>query len=92
LFCGYEVKVGSLASEEVDFVCTRDGEVLYVQVAVELSTPETIAREFGNLLKIKDNYPKIVVSGEHSFENTYEGVTHIFIRDFLSSTLTPKIV
>ncbi len=92
LYCGYEVTVGTLLPEEIDFVCTRGGETLYVQVAVELSLPETIAREFGNLLRIKDNYPKIVVSAERSFENTYEGVEHIYIRDFLSSTLTPKMV
>lgn len=92
LFCGYDVKVGTLSAEEIDFVCTRGGETLYVQVAIELSSPETIAREFGNLLKIRDNYPKIVVSGERSFENSYEGVEHIYIRDFLSSTLTLKIV
>ena len=92
LFCGYDVKVGTLSSEEIDFVCTRGRETLYVQVAIELSSPETIAREFGNLLKIRDNYPKIVVSGERSFENSYEGVEHIYIRDFLSSTLTPKIL
>ncbi len=92
LFCGYNVKVGALSTEEIDFVCTRSGETLYVQVAIELSSPETIAREFGNLLRIKDNYPKIVVSGERSFENSYEGVEHIYIRDFLSSTLTPKIL
>lgn len=92
LFCGYDVKVGTLSTEEIDFVCTRGGETLYVQVAIELSSPETIAREFGNLLKIRDNYPKIVVSGERSFENSYEGVEHIYIRDFLSSTLTPKII
>lgn len=92
LYCGYEVKVGTLATEEIDFVCTRNGETLYVQVAIELSAPETITREFGNLLRIKDNYPKIVVSGERYFENSYEGVEHIYIRDFLSSTLTPKMV
>ncbi len=92
LYCGYEVTVGALSTEEIDFVCTRAGETLYVQVAVELSKPETIAREFGNLLKIKDNYPKIVVSGERSFENTYEGIEHIYIRDFLTSSVTPKIV
>lgn len=92
LFCGYNVKVGALSTEEIDFVCTRGGETLYVQVAIELSSSETIAREFGNLLRIKDNYPKIVVSGERSFENSYEGVEHIYIRDFLSSTLTPKIL
>lgn len=92
LYCGYEVTVGTLAAEEIDFVCTRAGETLYVQVAAELSKPETVAREFGNLLKIKDNYPKIVVSGERSFENTYEGIEHIYIRDFLTSSVTPKIV
>lgn len=92
LFCGYDVKVGSLATEEIDFVCTRGGETLYVQVAIELSKPETITREFGNLLKVKDNYPKMVVSGEQSFENTYEGIEHMYIRDFLSSSLTPKMV
>lgn len=84
--CGYEVKVGYLATEEIDFVCTRNGETLYVQVAEELSRPETIAREFGNLLKIKDNYPKFVVSNERSFENSYEGVEHVYIRDFLTTT------
>ncbi len=92
LYCGYDVRVGTLASEEIDFVCTRGGETLYVQVAVELSRQETIAREFGNLLKINDNYTKMVVSGERSFENSYEGIAHIHIRDFLSSSLTPKII
>ena len=92
LYCGYDVKVGTLIPEEIDFVCTRGGETLYVQVTIELSNPETITREFGNLLKIKDNYPKIVVSGERSFENSYEGVKHIYIRDFLSSTITPTIL
>lgn len=90
VFCGYEVKVGYLATEEIDFVCTRNGETLYVQVAAELSRPETIEREFGKLLKIKDNYPKFVVSGERSFENSYEGVEHIYIRDFLNADLTNR--
>ena len=92
LFCGYNVKVGTIATEEIDFVCTRNGETLYVQVAIELSRQETIDREFGNLLKIKDNYPKIVVSGEHSFESTHEGIAHVNIRDFLSSNLSHTIV
>lgn len=92
LYCGYDVKIGSLNTAEIDFVCTRGGETLYIQVAVELSKPETVEREFGNLLKIKDNYPKIVVSGERSFENSFEGIEHVYIRDFLSSMVTPKIV
>ena len=87
IYCGYEVKVGTMMSEEIDFVCTRNGETMYVQVSAELSRQETIDREFGNLLKIKDNYPKIVVSGERSFGNTYQGIKHIYIRDFLSGEI-----
>ena len=85
LYCNYKITVGTIADREIDFVCEKNGEKLYVQVTLELSREETIEREFGNLLKIKDNYPKIVVSGERSFENTYEGIKHIYIRDFLSS-------
>lgn len=84
LACGYDVKVGSMATEEIDFVCGRNGETLYVQVSDELSRQETVDREFGNLLKIKDNYPKMVVSREHSFECSYSGVGHVNIRDFLT--------
>ncbi|MFR9543512.1 MAG: ATPase, partial [Rikenellaceae bacterium] len=85
LYSGYDVKVGAMQSEEIDFVCTKGGETLYVQVTQELFKEETIAREFGNLLNIKDNYPKIVISADESYENSYEGVKHIYIRDFLSS-------
>ena len=83
-YCGYKIAVGTIAGKEIDFVCEKDGEMQYVQVSYELSKEETIEREFGNLLKIKDNYPKLVVSGEHSFENSFEGIKHIYIRDYLN--------
>jgi predicted AAA+ superfamily ATPase len=92
LYCGYDVKVGTLPPEEIDFICSKNGETLYVQVTIELSQQATIDRECGSLLKIKDNYPKIVVSGERSFENTYEGVEHIYIRDFLSGMPLKSII
>ena len=92
LYCGYKVSIGNLGTAEIDFVGTRGNETIYIQVAAELSSPQTISREFGNLLMIKDNYPKIVVSGEKSFENTYSGIQHLYIRDFLTSTLTPQML
>lgn len=87
LFCGYEVKVGALAREEIDFVCTRKHEVVYIQVALELSSEKTIERELGNLQRIKDNYPKIVVSTEKNISTSYQGIQHLHIREFLSSDL-----
>lgn len=84
LFRGYNVTVGAYEKNEIDFVCSKDNELLYVQVAVELSKQETIDREFGNLLLIKDNYPKIVVTEENFSGNTYEGIEPVYILDFLT--------
>lgn len=81
---GYDVKVGQIGNMEIDFVCERGGEKLYVQVCYLLKEEKTIDREFGNLLKIKDNYPKIVVSADNFSGNTHEGIQHISIRKFLS--------
>lgn len=81
-FRGYDVKVGNLDSLEIDFVCEKNGEKLYVQVSQTLKEDKTIEREFGNLLKIADNFPKIVVSEDEFFGNSYEGIKHVFILDF----------
>lgn len=84
IYRGYDVKVGLIGRNEIDFVCTKNNETLYVQVAVELSREETIKREFGNLQMINDNYPKIVVTEENFSGNTYEGIKQVFILDFLT--------
>jgi predicted AAA+ superfamily ATPase len=54
VYKGYKVNIGVIQSGEIDFVCERKGEKLYVQVALTLNEEQTIEREFGNLLKIKD--------------------------------------
>ena len=59
---GYGVYVGQLNGREIDFVARRGDELIYVQVALQLSGEETYEREFGNLKQIKDNYPKYVVT------------------------------
>ena len=84
---GYEVTVGYMQKAEIDFVARRNDEQLYVQVAYLLSSDDTVQREFGNLAMIRDNYPKIVVSMDELYGGTnYEGIRHIHLRDFLTST------
>ncbi len=85
LYKGYDVKIGWLETQEIDFVATKSNEITYVQVALRLDNDKTIEREFGNLLKIKDNYPKMVITMEEQFENSYRGITHLPIRKFLMS-------
>ncbi len=79
----FEVKIGQMGSNEIDFMARRKGELLYVQVSYLLHDEATIAREFGNLEKIKDNYPKMVVSMDDFSGDTYKGIQHINLKDFL---------
>ena len=83
----YDVKIGTVGSNEIDFVARRKGELLYVQVSYLLHDETTIAREFGNLEKIKDNYPKMVVSMDDFTGDSYKGIQHIRLKDFLSMAL-----
>ena len=83
----FSVNTGQLAKQEIDFVAKRDGETLYVQVCYLLAEESTIEREFGNLERIKDNYPKIVVSMDEFFGNTRNGIIHKNFREFLSKDL-----
>jgi predicted AAA+ superfamily ATPase len=82
-FLGYDVKVGVISSEEVDFVCEKQGEKCYIQVALTLDEQKTIDREFGNLLKIKDNYPKYVVTRAGFDGNSYQGISVLSLMEFL---------
>ncbi|MDO9254910.1 MAG: ATP-binding protein [Bacteroidales bacterium] len=87
IFREYEVKVGQIGQYEIDFVGKRKGEVIYVQVCYLLHEQSTIDREFGNLEKINDNYPKMVVSMDEFAGNTRKGIQHFNLRDFLSSEI-----
>ncbi len=79
---GYHVTVGKTGDKEIDFVCDKQGEKLYVQVAYLLASDETIQREFGVYDNIRDNYPKYVVSLDE-FDMSRNGIKHRNIRDFL---------
>ncbi|MCX6188600.1 MAG: ATP-binding protein [Bacteroidetes bacterium] len=83
LFQGYKVQVGILGAFEIDFICEKDGEKKYIQVALSLNEMQTMEREFGNLKKIQDNYPKMVITMDKFFGNTYEGILTMDIRSFL---------
>ena len=81
---GYKIYVGQLQNGEIDFVAEQDGQRIYIQVSYMLQTDETMEREFGNLLKIKDNYPKIVVCMDDlATQGSYEGIDCVHLKEFL---------
>ncbi|UUV21285.1 ATP-binding protein [Paenimyroides aestuarii] len=80
---GYSVTIGIIGANEIDFIAEKNGEKVYVQVALALLEEKTIEREFGNLKKIKDNYPKMVVTLDHFSGNTIEGILVVELQNFL---------
>jgi len=81
--CGYSVFVGKHGVKEIDFVAEKNGNKLYIQVAYIITDKETHDREFGNLLAIEDNFPKMVVSMDETASGNFKGVEHFPIRKFL---------
>ncbi|HCB4236198.1 TPA: ATP-binding protein, partial [Listeria monocytogenes] len=79
---GYTVDVGKLDSKEIDFVARKLDETLYIQVAYEL--PNNM-HETDNLLNIKDNYKKIVITGRYYETTQIDGIPIIYIVDWLLS-------
>jgi len=84
IYKGYKVFIGKLDEKEIDFVAEQDGERVYIQVTTYMTEEKTREREFGNLLEIKDNYPKLVVSMEDTDGGSYKGIQQMNIRKFLT--------
>ena len=80
---GYKVYIGKIEDKEIDFIGEKQNKKLYIQVAYLLSSKETISREFSPLQKIRDNYPKYVVSMDRIFGDDFEGIKRINLIDFL---------
>lgn len=78
---GYEVYIGKLGTKEIDFVAMKRDERIYVQVC--RTFPENSDREIGNLLTIKDQYPKYVVTLDELSTGNVNGVKIIHLFDFL---------
>ena len=83
LYRGYEIRSGWKGSREIDFIASKGNEIKYIQVTLYLRNEAIVNREFGNLLEIDDNYPKMVISADAQYLNTVKGIEHMNIRKFL---------
>jgi hypothetical protein len=80
----YQVTTGKIGDHEIDFVAEKMNNRIYFQVAYTLPDDKVKEREFGNLLKVKDNYRKVVISLDEIQLESYQGVEHWHLRKFLS--------
>ena len=78
---GYDVYVGKNNTKETDFIAIHKDEKIYVQVCVQI--PENSNREVGNLMEIRDHYPKYVVTLNEMDVGIENGIRIVHLRDFL---------
>lgn len=80
---GYDVAIGKIDNQEVDFIATKTDEKKYIQVTETMNAPETRERELAPLRKIRDSYEKIVIALECDLTQTQDGIKIIRALDFL---------
>lgn len=80
---GYDVAIGKVDNSEVDFIATKADEKFYVQVTESMISEEVRARELTPLMRINDNYEKMVLSMEPGLESSYEGIKSRSLMEWL---------
>ena len=80
---GYELYAGVLYRKEIDFVAIKRSEKLYIQVSGSIDDPDTFKREVDPLLKIRDAYPKMILTRTRQESYQYEGVQIVDVADWL---------
>ena len=80
---GYDVAIGKIDNQEVDFIATTADDKLYIQVTESMQSEDVRNRELSPLQKIRDNYEKIVLSLEPGLDTSYDGIKSLNLVDWL---------
>ena len=80
---GYDVAIGKIGNQEVDFIATTADDKLYIQVTESMQSEDVRKRELAPLQKIRDNYEKIVLSLEPGLDASYDGIRSLNLTSWL---------
>lgn len=80
---GYDVYIGKLDDLEIDFVAEKNGKPVYFQVALSVRDENTLKRELRPLQKLKDHYPKFILTLDEDPDSDYDGILRINALDWL---------
>lgn len=81
---GYDVYVGNIDNREVDFVARMGQSTEYYQVSASVLDSVTLERELTPFNKIKDNYPKYLLTfDEIGAGSDYDGVKQLNVLKWL---------
>lgn len=83
---GYQIYIGKYDDLEVDFVLKNNDGLKYIQVALSVRDENTLERELNVLTKIKDNYPKYLITLDYD-KVDHEGIRQIPALEFLTGEI-----
>ncbi|MDR1421321.1 MAG: ATP-binding protein [Coriobacteriales bacterium] len=83
---GYQVYVGKLGELEVDFVAKGATGIVYLQVAASVRDPKTLERELAPLKKIKDHYPKLLLTLDEDPNGDFDGIRRMNALEWLAGS------
>ena len=83
---GFDVAVGRIGDQEIDFIAKTPTEKLYIQVTESMTGEHVRERELAPLQRIRDNYPKVVLALDSGMETNHEGIETIDLIDWLLSS------
>lgn len=79
---GYQVSVGKVGNQEIDFVAVKGSDRVYYQVAASILDEQTFRREIAPLKMVDDHYPKYIVSMDE-VPMGEDGIKQVNVVDFL---------
>ena len=80
---GYEVNIGKVGTEEINFVARKNDRIDYFQVTASMLEESTFNRVMASLKAISDNYPKTVITLDSYAPGNYEGIQVVNAIDWL---------
>ncbi len=78
-----KVYIGKVDDLEVDFVAVDQNEITYYQVAATVRDESTLSRELASLQKIKDQYPKYIITLDNDPIINHNGIKQVYAIDWL---------
>ena len=80
---GYDIAIGKIGDQEIDFIATKAAEKCYIQVTESMQSNTTRQRELAPLQKIRDNHEKLVLSLEPGLDDNYDGIRSLNLVEWL---------
>lgn len=78
----YQISIGKIGTQEIDFVVKNEKGLKYIQVALSLRDEQTLQKKLAPLKQINDNYPKYIITLDYDNVD-YNGIKQISAIDFL---------